>query len=208
MDITRRTRSLSHEKTDATKHSILNAALTLFLNNGFSKTTIRDISHSSNLSVGTIYRYFSKKEDIFEEIARMMVNERHMVFQAGILANDQKVYEFLLNHFDKVIDSFSSSGREGVAQLILKESQHNPELRKIYFNVMFSPYLIELEKLVSIASERKEIILRCTAFEFSLLILSPIWMAMIYNSSLSEGTIVSIKNLFNSNLYALFNAKD
>ncbi|ALH95697.1 TetR/AcrR family transcriptional regulator [Acinetobacter equi] len=207
MDIAKRTRSLSREKTDATKKSILDAALTLFLENGFSKTTIRDISSSSNCSVGTIYRYFSRKEDIFEEIAHMMINESHMVFHAGMLANNQNVYDFLLNHFDKVIDSFSTSRREGIAQLILRESQHNPELRKIYFNVMFLPYTTELEKLISIASERKEINLMCTTFEFTLLILSPIWMAMIYNSNLSEGNIVPIKNLFNLNLYVLFNTK-
>lgn len=207
MDTTRRTRSLSYEKTDQTKQAILDAALALFIKKGFSKTTIRDISSAAELSIGSVYRYFSNKEDIFEAIARMMISENHMVFHSDMLPPELTAYEFLLNHFDKVIDSFSSSGREGIAQLILKESQHHPELKKIYFNVMFSPYISELEKVVLIASERKEIQLRTTAFEFCLLILSPIWMGMIYNSSLSKGDFVSVKNLFNTNLYALFHSK-
>ncbi|WP_264673519.1 TetR/AcrR family transcriptional regulator [Acinetobacter sp. HR7] len=185
----------------------MDAALALFIKKGFSKTTIRDISSAAELSIGSVYRYFSNKEDIFEAIARMMISENHMVFHSDMLPPELTAYEFLLNHFDKVIDSFSSSGREGIAQLILKESQHHPELKKIYFNVMFSPYISELEKVVLIASERKEIQLRTTAFEFCLLILSPIWMGMIYNSSLSKGDFVSVKNLFNANLYALFHSK-
>ncbi|WP_347455953.1 TetR/AcrR family transcriptional regulator [Acinetobacter thermotolerans] len=185
----------------------MDAALALFIKKGFSKTTIRDISSAAELSIGSVYRYFSNKEDIFEAIARMMISENHMVFHSDMLPPELTAYEFLLNYFDKVIDSFSSSGREGIAQLILKESQHHPELKKIYFNVMFSPYISELEKVVLIASERKEIQLRTTAFEFCLLILSPIWMGMIYNSSLSKGDFVSVKNLFNTNLYALFHSK-
>lgn len=207
MGIPKRHRGLSHEKTDQTKHAILNAALSLFVQNGFAKTTIRDIAGSAELSVGSVYRYFEKKEDIFEEIARRMVSESHMVFSASMLLADQRVYDLLLQHFDKVIDSFSISGREAIAQLILKESQAHPELKTIYFNVMFSPYINELEKLVSIAHERQEIRLQSTAFEFALLILSPIWMAMIYNSTLSKDHLVSVKSLFNTNLYALFHAK-
>ncbi|ANF82376.1 TetR family transcriptional regulator [Acinetobacter sp. NCu2D-2] len=207
MDTTRRTRSLSCEKTDHTKQTILNAALELFIKKGFSKTTIRDISSAAELSVGSLYRYYSNKEDIFEAIARMMVGENHMVFHSDMLPPELTAYDFLLKHFDKVIDSFAPSGREGIAQIILKESQHHPELKRIYFNVMFSPYITELEKVVLIASERNEIQLRSTAFEFCLLILSPIWMGMIYNSTLSKGDAVSVKNLFNANLYALFHSK-
>ncbi|PIE70162.1 MAG: hypothetical protein CSA22_09310 [Deltaproteobacteria bacterium] len=52
-------------KPEERKEQILNCAKKLFSKNGFYKTQIADIVNSSKIARGTIYHYFSNKDDIF-----------------------------------------------------------------------------------------------------------------------------------------------
>ena len=45
---------------------ILSAALALFLENGYEKTSVRMISQKVGCEVGLVYYYFKTKEDVFE----------------------------------------------------------------------------------------------------------------------------------------------
>lgn len=53
---------------DKTKSAILHSALTLFLENGYKKTTIREIVNHSGVLIGSIYYYFKNKDDIFRSL--------------------------------------------------------------------------------------------------------------------------------------------
>ncbi|MFV5618659.1 TetR/AcrR family transcriptional regulator [Acinetobacter baumannii] len=207
MNTVKRNRSPSIEKTEATKNSILKAALKKFLEVGFANTKIRDIADLAQVGVGTVYCYFKTKEDLFEGVINIMLNEEFMVVKADTLKPDQSVYEFLYKHFEQIIEFIYSSGRDGISKLVIKEGQNFPQLKEIYFNKMVTPYLREFEKLATIAHERKEISLTCTPAEFALLIVAPIWMGILYNGILQERESISINHIFYSNLYALFHSK-
>lgn len=53
------------------KQIIKEAAEKLILQKGFRDTTIKEISKSAKISVGTIYRYYKNKEEILNDIGRM-----------------------------------------------------------------------------------------------------------------------------------------
>ena len=53
-----------------TKKRIYNTSLTLMAKNGFENVTISDISKKAGVSVGSFYRYYKSKEDMFFEIYR------------------------------------------------------------------------------------------------------------------------------------------
>lgn len=50
------------------KHEILNASIRLFATKGFDKTTLDEIAAAAEFGKGTIYNYFSSKEEIFVAI--------------------------------------------------------------------------------------------------------------------------------------------
>ena len=50
---------------DSTKHQILDAAMHVFVRNGYSKTTMDDIVNHSGLSKGAIYHYYGSKKELF-----------------------------------------------------------------------------------------------------------------------------------------------
>lgn len=50
------------------KKEILSAALKLFSDKGFHNVSMQDIANKSEFGVGTLYKFFESKEDLFEEL--------------------------------------------------------------------------------------------------------------------------------------------
>ncbi|BBO83842.1 TetR family transcriptional regulator [Desulfosarcina ovata subsp. sediminis] len=46
------------------RRQIVDAAVTLFIQNGFHKTTTRQIAQASGISIGSLYEYIATKEDV------------------------------------------------------------------------------------------------------------------------------------------------
>ncbi len=57
-------------KGSDTKQEFLRAALELFHEKGYEKTTIQDIIDKMGVSKGAFYHYFASKEDVIEKIAK------------------------------------------------------------------------------------------------------------------------------------------
>ncbi|GAA0594787.1 TetR/AcrR family transcriptional regulator [Virgibacillus siamensis] len=56
---------MAKPKSPKKREEIFNAALRLFSRNGYSKTTIKDISEEAGVSFGTVFTYFEHKEALF-----------------------------------------------------------------------------------------------------------------------------------------------
>ena len=50
--------------SEARKEQILAAAILLFGRDGYHRTTVQDVAHEADVSVGLIYQYFHDKEDL------------------------------------------------------------------------------------------------------------------------------------------------
>ncbi|WP_372698565.1 TetR/AcrR family transcriptional regulator [Arthrobacter sp. JSM 101049] len=64
------------EKSAATRQRIQNAALQLFLRDGYRATTMRAIAAESGLSLGNAYYHFASKEDLVHGLARALVDDQ------------------------------------------------------------------------------------------------------------------------------------
>ncbi len=63
----KRTPAASTKKSEETQNRILEAALVLFRERGFEKTTMRDIAEKSGLALGAAYYYFDSKDALVME---------------------------------------------------------------------------------------------------------------------------------------------
>lgn len=63
-----RRRAVGDEEKAARKDQILSAAKTAFAKKGYQATTIADIAKASGLAYGSIYWYFSSKDDLFHAL--------------------------------------------------------------------------------------------------------------------------------------------
>jgi len=57
------------EQSQQTKQALLTASLDLFVHQGYSGTTIRDIATRANVSPGLMFHYFASKQAILQEHA-------------------------------------------------------------------------------------------------------------------------------------------
>jgi AcrR family transcriptional regulator len=66
-------------KGERTRETILNAALPLFIERGYTATTLRDIAAAAGCSLGLTYRYFDSKEQLvltlYERLAMELEQE-------------------------------------------------------------------------------------------------------------------------------------
>ena len=71
---------VSKEHEQARRDQILEAAARCFARNGFAATSVPDIVTEASLSVGSLYRYFNGKEDLFLAV----VAERVAVYNDAV----------------------------------------------------------------------------------------------------------------------------
>ena len=81
------------------RDAILAAALPLFLENGYEKTSIRMISNKVGCEVGLVYYYFSAKDEIFENALMLYFNERQSALEAITEKNKKDAPAFLEDLF-------------------------------------------------------------------------------------------------------------
>jgi AcrR family transcriptional regulator len=62
-----------HSKGERTHQVIIESAYTLFLEQGYAATSMRQIAERAGLALGSIYNHFASKETIFSEL----ILERH-----------------------------------------------------------------------------------------------------------------------------------
>ncbi len=66
---------LANAKMPAGKKKVLTTALKLFANNGFHATTTAKIAKQAGVSEGTIYKYFSSKDDLLAKLIQPILTE-------------------------------------------------------------------------------------------------------------------------------------
>lgn len=120
--------------TDATKAArraqIIEAAVSCFLEKGYTNTSMSDIIKASGLSSGSIYSHFSGKEDILNTAINERLNnvkELYETLPEG--AGPQDILETI--HTNQLVnDNFSAMLR------IRLESLHAPEIARATTDIM------------------------------------------------------------------------
>lgn len=61
---------MNHERRQATRRKLFEAAVTLIAEQGFSSTTVDEIAERAGVAKGTVYYNFASKTELFEELLR------------------------------------------------------------------------------------------------------------------------------------------
>ncbi len=97
------------------RERILKTAQQEFANNGFENTSIQQIARKSDISVGSVYKYFENKEMLFTYIV-----------QSGLSLLEETLLELAPAEEDILIKA------EKIIRSLLKFSRKEPELIKLY----------------------------------------------------------------------------
>ncbi len=99
---------------------ILDVALELFSEKGFHNVTMQEISRKSEFSVGTLYKFFPNKEELYRALFLEKAEEFNLVMQEALERNDDEITA-IRNFIEQHIRLFMENLR--FVQLYLAETR-------------------------------------------------------------------------------------
>jgi len=77
-------KSRKEEYAEITRQALMDSALELFIQKGFSKTSIEDIVQKARVTRGALYHHFKSKEEIFVKVYTALVEQLVEVIETEI----------------------------------------------------------------------------------------------------------------------------
>ncbi len=107
-----------------TKERILNSAIAVFGEKGYHQATIAEIAEHANIGKGTLYWYFSSKEELFSGMIeqgiesldsklKVLMEDEEPAYGSLLLAYIQEYLHFFYNH--RHLARIFSSGPQGLS---------------------------------------------------------------------------------------------
>lgn len=128
------------------EEKIFEAGMSLFQEKGFKNTTLQEICEKAGVSKGTIFNYFSSKEDILAKYGRNSL-KRLRIFAKNLppsMNTKEKIIAVLMEDIRGVKESevFAKVALKGIAEggeLISKlEGKNRQELSSIYESILIN----------------------------------------------------------------------
>lgn len=134
----------SHEprwrrRKDDRPREIMDAALAVFLENGFSATRLEDIAAKANVTKGTLFIYFTNKEDLFKSLIVDGMSQMAAFKEASqlnIRVSAQETLLFIANNWWKFLAN-SDFGK--LPKLIIADAANFPDITAMYLEQVVMP---------------------------------------------------------------------
>jgi AcrR family transcriptional regulator len=128
---------------EARRNLILDAAIEIIAEQGFQRTTIKQIASKAGVADGTIYNYFKNKDDILMGVvARLSEEESSDINLAGTEHFDFSTFvEMFVNPRMEEINSHYQ-----VLKVVMPEMVTNVEVGSRLFDQIYAPMYVIIEK--------------------------------------------------------------
>lgn len=197
----RKSRGPSLQKTAATQRLIIDAALAVFLEQGFAAAKVSDIANRAGLGKGTLYSYHATKEALFEAVVKHVIADP--LADAQVPTVGQSVKEALKENMLPILQTFESSGRGALVRLIVAETTRFPDMADLYRRLVLDPMAKRIGTLAEHARQNGE--LKSDALErFPLLLMSPALLCTLWNGLYGKTDPMPIEDVFAGMLDLVF----
>ncbi len=119
-------------RKEARPQELLEAALDLFVERGYAATRLDDVAAQAGVSKGTLYLYFTNKEELFKAVVREnlfpVLTEAEEIIGQHQGTSAELLREFILKWWEKLGETKLS----GITKLIIAESGNFPEVTQFY----------------------------------------------------------------------------
>lgn len=136
---------------DARRQDILDAAESLFSQNGFFKTSMAEIAEAAQFAMGTLYKFFKSKEDIYislvEAKAEDMLQQLDQAVQNAYSAHD-KIREII-----RVKLRFADQHRDFFRIYVSEWSGLEWSVRSTFGERVWSRYVAQIDLVANLIKE-------------------------------------------------------
>ncbi len=119
-------------RKEARPGELLSAALDLFVEKGFAATRAEEVARRAGVSKGTLFLYFSSKEELFKAVVRENISGRFTEWGEE-MTHYQGTSENLLRYcMTSWWERIGSTKASGITKLMMSEVGNFPELAAFY----------------------------------------------------------------------------
>ncbi len=126
-------------RKEARPGELLNAALDLFVEKGFSATRVEEVAARAGVSKGTLFLYFQSKEDLFKAVVRENIANQFPAWHEEFKTFQGSSADMLRYTLVAWWERIGKTRLSGITKLVMSEAQNFPEIANFYQEEVIQP---------------------------------------------------------------------
>jgi AcrR family transcriptional regulator len=126
-------------RKEARPGELLDAALDLFVEKGFSATRADEVAALAGVSKGTLFLYFQSKEDLFKAVVRENIANKFPTWQEEFTTFEGSSADMLRYAMTSWWERIGKTRASGITKLVMSEAQNFPEIAEFYQEEVIKP---------------------------------------------------------------------
>ncbi|MBU3738676.1 MAG: TetR/AcrR family transcriptional regulator [Rhodoferax sp.] len=126
-------------RKEARPGELLDAALELFVQKGYAATRAEEVAHLAGVSKGTLFLYFSTKEELFKAVVRENLSGRFEEWNAEFERFEGSTADMLRYGMRSWWERIGSTRASGITKLMMSEARNFPELAEFFQHEVIRP---------------------------------------------------------------------
>lgn len=126
-------------RKEARPGELLDAALELFVEKGFAATRVEEVAARAGVSKGTLFLYFTSKDELFKAVVRENLSGRFSEWNAefeSFEGSTAAMIEYCMNTWWQRVGATRASG---ITKLMMSEAKNFPEIAAFYQHEVIQP---------------------------------------------------------------------
>ncbi|MEP0518984.1 MAG: TetR/AcrR family transcriptional regulator [Hyphomicrobiales bacterium] len=191
-------------RKDARPGEIIDAGLKEFALNGLAATRLEDVAKRAGIAKGTIYRYFSSKEDLFVAAIRSRIVLSIEGVDAAVERFEGPTDELLKLVLGRIYSEFVGTDTSALMRILIAEGNRFPDLIKLYHSEAISKGMSMLKSIVDRGVSRGEF-RDGPAITEPRIIIAPAIMAAIWQATFQSHDPLPIDRFIDAHIDTLLN---
>lgn len=188
-------------RSAARREAILAAALDEFSERGFAAARLDDVARRAGVAKGTIYLYFSDKENLFQELVRAMLAP--LVGALEAMGSVDMPLPALAEHMaDLFVREIYETRRKDVIRLMISEGRRFPKLAEFYYREVLGRVIAAMRATLRRAADRGEA--PETLVQFPQIIVAPGLVAIVWSGLFDRYEPLDVRAMMKAHIEMLF----
>jgi AcrR family transcriptional regulator len=171
---------LARRAPEARRQAILEAALGVFVAQGFAAAKLDDVAEKAGVAKGTIYLHFKDKQDLFEQMVRAAVSPVIERLEALAKVPDLPAETVLKSLYGLFRIEVLGTSRKDLLRLVIAEGPRFPAIAEFYYREVVSRGVALMRGVLRRAAERGELAVDGVA-TYPQLIVAPLILAVVWD---------------------------
>jgi AcrR family transcriptional regulator len=185
---------LGRRDPEARRRAILEAALGVFVSQGFAAAKLDDVAEKAGVAKGTIYLHFKDKQDLFEQMVRAAVSPVIERLEALTKMPDLPADTVLKGLYEVFRTEVLGTTRKDLLRLVITEGPRFPAIAEFYHREVVSRGLKLMGGVLRRAGEKGELAADGLA-AYPQLVVAPLILAVVWDGLFGATEPLDVKGL-------------